>query len=388
MPNSSDSIDPRGTAALVSTLLEALRRSDAVSSGGLFGLPVKIGVSIEPGEDGTTAVTVEVKGRPPAEAMLDRASRPTADGTVAGLEWNRPGHGVVAYIAMQRLGQTHPGIANAIDALLEKDPRGRTSIADLAAWPDTIKRGTPDARPETAAWHFIDIPFDVDNPAAPPKPPAGPSLLTAIPAQIEAFNQATSVQDRLDALAFVLHLIGDLHQPLHCATRISPQHPQGDRGGNGFAILGPRVKDDRGHSARLTNLHAFWDAALNITGPADAQQKAQQLVAANPAEHYADRLAIKDVRQCAIEAFGIAKTAVYAGIEENPASPPEPSKAYIKRAIQVAADQGLVGGYRLADVLGAQLLWPELARNGVSSHARRRNGASRPSARGSHRITA
>jgi hypothetical protein len=388
MPSSSESaaIDPRGTAALVSTLLEALQRSDAVTSGGLIGLPLKIGVSIEPGSDGTTAVTVEVKGRPAAEATLDRSSRPAGDGTIAGLEWNRPGHGVVAFIAMQRLGQTHPAIATAVETLLEKDPRGRTSVADLAAWPDTIKTGAH-ARPETAPWHYVDIPFDVDDPAAPPQLPAGPSLLTAIPAQIDAFNHATSVQDRLDALAFVFHLMGDLHQPLHCATRISPQHPQGDRGGNSFAILGPRVKDDRGHSNRLTNLHAFWDAALNIRGPADMQQKAVQLVAAHPPDRYADRLAITDVAKCALEGFGVAKSAVYTGIEENPAAPPEPSKTYIKRAIQVAADQGLVAGYRLADLLAEQLAW-DLASNGVRSQGRRKNGTHPSPRTGRARITA
>lgn len=376
MPNPSDSVelDSRGTAALVSTLLDSLRRSDSVAGGGLVGVPTKIGVSIEPRPDGTTTVTVEVTGRPPAVGTVDRPSRPSSDGTIASLQWNRPGHGVVALIALQRLSQTQPAIVNAIQTLIDQDPRGRTSIADLAAWPDTIKRGSADARPETAAWHFIDIPFNVDDPGAPPAPPAGPSLLTAIPAQIEAFNAATSVVDRLDALAFVLHLIGDLHQPLHCATRISAMHPDGDKGGNGFAILGPSVKDDKGRSTRLKELHALWDAGLNISGPSDMEQRAEQLVAANPPESYAARLAIKDVLACALESFGVAKTVVYAGIEEDPSSPPQPSKAYLDRLIQVAADQGLVGGYRLADVLASRLNWADLVPAHGQGNSRRRNG--------------
>ena len=128
MPKSTESVelDPRGTAALVSTLLTSLRRSDGVAGGSLVGVPTKIGISIEPRSDGTTSVTVEVTGRPPASGTLDGASRSSSGGTVAGLEWNRPGHGVVALIAMQRLSQTHPAIVTAIQALIDQDPRGRT----------------------------------------------------------------------------------------------------------------------------------------------------------------------------------------------------------------------------------------------------------------------
>jgi hypothetical protein len=60
------------------------------------------------------------------------------------------------------------------------------------------------------------------------------------------------------ALRFVIHFVGDIHQPLHCATRVSHAHPEGDRGGNLFMVA---VSDENG-SSHPAKLHGYWDGEL------------------------------------------------------------------------------------------------------------------------------
>ena len=54
------------------------------------------------------------------------------------------------------------------------------------------------------------------------------------------------------ALRLLIHYLGDIHQPLHCASRVDDEYPEGDRGGNSFPL---RVSGFR-------NLHMLWDSVL------------------------------------------------------------------------------------------------------------------------------
>src|ERR1035438_7776845 len=100
-------------------------------------------------------------------------------------------------------------------------------------------------------WHFIDTPFSTDGTALPQV-----SLLNSAQ-KIAVFRQAlaTSEPDLLKSydLVWLLHLVGDIHQPLHCATRVTKAKPLGDLGGNLVVINGPAKE-----------LHAFWDDAVGL----------------------------------------------------------------------------------------------------------------------------
>src|SRR5262249_9837412 len=124
-----------------------------------------------------------------------------------------------------------------------------------STWADRIKRDTtrisdgarngnrPDGSPDPTRntgyddelmhkyWHFVDIPFSRDGPALPSIP--SPNLKTQIAALRHALA-ATSGSDDLKSydLSWLLHLVGDAHQPLHCATRVSRSEMEGDDGGN------------------------------------------------------------------------------------------------------------------------------------------------------------
>jgi hypothetical protein len=68
-------------------------------------------------------------------------------------------------------------------------------------------------------------------------------------------NSASSVWSKAMLLRFLVHLVGDIHQPLHCVTLYSKQFPQGDLGGNRFIVMFPNA----------TSLHMVWDSGILIT---------------------------------------------------------------------------------------------------------------------------
>jgi hypothetical protein len=103
------------------------------------------------------------------------------------------------------------------------EPTGLAPFADLSTWADDIRQ----ERKETAGWHFIDIPLgaarDRLNEAC---GSSGVCVTAAIRRQLEVLRSASAGRrEQAEALLFVIHFAGDLHQPLHAATN-------NDRGGN------------------------------------------------------------------------------------------------------------------------------------------------------------
>src|SRR5262249_48901498 len=115
-----------------------------------------------------------------------------------------------------------------------------------AFWADEIR----DRRPETARWHYVDIPLAAHDyqPARDcQRTPRGDCIIAALEREraVLADHGATD-QRRSEALRFVVHLIGDLHQPLHCAD-------DGDHGGNAVDVT---------FLGRPERLHAVWDGGI------------------------------------------------------------------------------------------------------------------------------
>ena len=181
--------------------------------------------------------------------------------------WGDLGHEVTGLIAYRHLT---PRARDALDTLLasDADPLTATDFASRTTWADKYRN----AHRETAAWHFIDIEIDQPEVAAAcfnfPPLAAGQAASTG-PAQdcivnkineffAELKNPATPPAERLLALKFLIHFIGDLHQPLHTADHQ-------DRGGNCVALS----PSPDGHD---NNLHAFWDVgAVEALGHSAAQ---------------------------------------------------------------------------------------------------------------------
>jgi len=193
------------------------------------------------------------------------------------------GHIAVDYVAYERLTPAAKARVrdllklNPAYATWEKQIPAATSAEDhdrilfmiAATWADDIKGdpkysddGTDPNTPDGATasqnigyvdlfrhryWHYIDILFSPDHRALPATPtPNGET-------QIDAFR-AVLKSDQPDELksydlVWLLHLIGDIHQPLHATARVTKADPKGDAGGNSVKLIG----DAAG------NLHAFWD---------------------------------------------------------------------------------------------------------------------------------
>jgi hypothetical protein len=229
--------------------------------------------------------------------------------------WGDRGHEVTALIAYRHLTVK---AREALDALLasDHDPLTAADFASRATWADKYRN----THRETAAWHFIDIEIDgTTGWSAPDQPDLTgacfnfPPLAAAQPASAgpaqdcivnkinefftELKDPATPSAERILALKFLIHFIGDLHQPLHTADHQ-------DRGGNCVA-LSPSPQGD------TNNLHAFWDvAAVSALG-----NSAPQIAAALDAQiSVADMQTWTsgDSRSWTMESFALGRRDVYA----------------------------------------------------------------------------
>ena len=269
----------------------------------------------------------------------------------SALAWGFEGHEIVASIARARLT---PAVRAKVEALLAADTGTLTGhdMASEATWADAW-RGA--GHLETAQWHFVDIELDhpdlktacFGNPSADQPASAGPAQDCVVD-KIDEFSTelaapATSPGERLLALKYLLHFVGDVHQPLHASDHE-------DRGGNCVRIsLGDQ---------RTSNLHSYWDTGVLQPLGSDPQAAAATLNARiSPSQ--AQAWSKGTATDWAQEAFRVAKTAAYtldtpAGCGQDASPVPLPS-SYVSIAQPAANLQLEKAGVRLAWVLNRDL---------------------------------
>jgi hypothetical protein len=153
-----------------------------------------------------------------------------------GFAWGPEGHSLVARIAEAQL--TPAARARALEIL-----GPGSTIPSVASWADEIRR----TRTETAPWHFIDIELERSHLDMATDCAKGDCIVSVISHFRQVLRDpATPPVERREALMFLIHFVGDLHQPLHT----SDHH---DRGGNTVQV---RFHD------RQTNLHSLWDSGI------------------------------------------------------------------------------------------------------------------------------
>lgn len=160
---------------------------------------------------------------------------PGSPGSHPARFWGVEGHRVVAGIAADRLT---PRAASEAARLLHG-----ASLPTISTWADEVRS----QRPETGPWHYVNIPVIDSAYDAAKECPGGACILGALDRQLALLadrKQSDSV--RSEALKWVVHLIGDLHQPLHVGDR-------GDRGGNDVKLT---------WFGRSSNLHSVWDSGI------------------------------------------------------------------------------------------------------------------------------
>jgi len=244
--------------------------------------------------------------------------------------WGREGHAVIADIAQAHLT---PAAYSAASLLLEDE--GLTELSEVASWADDIRK----SRPETAPWHYVDIPLNAPSYDA-SRDCAGGDCAVAKLEQFRAILADPSVPapQRLEALKWVVHLVGDIHQPLHAEDN-------NDRGGNQVVVEG---------FDRPESLHAIWDTAMIEADNPDATNLAASLDARiTPAD-------IADWGQGTPEAWlnqahSLAAPAYALLGNPAPGSTVTVSDSYVSTEQKIIEVQLERAGIRLADVLNEAL---------------------------------
>lgn len=300
--------------------------------------------------------------------------------------WDDLGHMTAAAVAYAeltpaarastaRLLALNPDYASWIE---QSAPEQQQEVAFLRAalWPDAIKhmpgyrndgerpRGATAARNIGYAdhlqhryWHFIDQPLVTAGSYAPP--PTQPNVLTQI-ALFRATLRSPSASDALKSydLVWLLHLVADVHQPLHAVSRFSSSQPRGDAGGNRVRLCEPPCRAE---------LHGFWDQAL---GKSRRPESALRLAARLPPAPAA-LAAQSDPALWARESFELARTAVYVDPVGEGAGPYELTPAYKARARRIARERIALAGARLAQLLNDSFSAPQAPSPAVGAAARR-----------------
>jgi len=266
-------------------------------------------------------------------------------GTVAQA-WNATGHMVIAAIAQSGLT---PAAKAETDRLLKigADTPGMDDFVTVGPWADQYRNENRESGP----WHYKDLYFRADG-----KPAANkPDEINAV-SKIKEFTAVLGDKtkpdaDRAFALRILIHLVGDIHQPLHASSEESDARPKGDRGGNSFLILTPDGSD-RGPK----NLHALWDGGAGLfpnrpreEAKAAAEAQAKALIASIPRTSL-PKVGESDPDKWTEEGLGLAKSVVYTAVEGK-----APDSGYIEKAQKASAQRAVLAGYRLADLLNKTL---------------------------------
>lgn len=261
--------------------------------------------------------------------------------------WWEYGHYTVARIAERTI---RPAARAEIDrliarsALLETPQCPIRNIEDAAYWPDCV-RALKDRYSYSFPWHYqnVDVckPFDQE---------AACKDGNCVSAQIERnarllADRSLPDRERLMALAFLAHFVGDLHMPLHAGDR-------GDRGGNDFAA-------SYGAIAGRANLHSIWDGYLAERGISTPAAGASGILAElAPGDRKA--MVAGTVTDWARESWDASRTFAYGTVLVDPCGPkpdarPVIDEATTRRLIPVIRTQIARGGLRLGRLLDEAL---------------------------------
>jgi nuclease S1 len=245
--------------------------------------------------------------------------------TLPAWAWGPEGHSLVSRIALTQLT---PAARTRVAEILGPE----RTLVSIASWADDTRR----ARPETAGWHFIDIPIHEAHLSMERDCAKGDCIVAKIDGLRRTLRDpATPPEQRREALMFLVHFIGDMHEPLHCSDN-------DDRGGNSVRVV---------FVDRQTNLHSVWDSGLLRRLPVEDQLFGQ--LSAASARH-AKKWRKGTVAQWAEESHKSARKLVYGRLPHGAAgSPIVISSEYEKRADPLVKEQLERAGARLAAVLNA-----------------------------------
>lgn len=168
-------------------------------------------------------------------------------------------------------------------------------------------------------------------------------------------DQSLPANERAIYLSWVLHLMGDIHQPLHCSSRVTETEPKGDQGGNLFYLEPKKEPKDAANRELRLSLHWYWDTILRYAYPRHDECDADyinviaaKIMARYPMSQNQAELKPDQFDEWAQEGFKIAKTEVYPQTLKRDEMP---SEKYQQNAIKISEQRMALAGYRMAQLL-------------------------------------
>lgn len=259
-------------------------------------------------------------------------------GPIEAKAWGYDGHRIVAAIALKLLP---PEKAAALENLLRTSSVNR-SFVEASGYADDVLRRTH----EFDKWHYVNWPDDSDSASDQECYPN--CVLKALSQQISIAKKSDDPNEKALALSWIIHLIGDLHQPLHVADR------DGDAGGNGFAVtyVGQEWCGEPpppGHRPHM-QLHKVWDDCLVLTlMEGKSRDDLANEIVGTLSSYQGHPFALGLRRDWAKESHGLARTHAYADLD--PGDDIARESAYVQKALPAVREQLLKAGIRLASTI-------------------------------------
>jgi hypothetical protein len=287
--------------------------------------------------------------------------------------WDDVGHKISAYIAWQRMS---PAARENVVRILRSAPedsnlaafyqnygatpeqqRKKEFFMFTATWADVVRDRAFENRYKKyhkSNWHYDDTFWRQNGSAAVPLTgfeEGGVAVDRLIEFDKTIRDAGASDRDKAIAIAWIMHLVGDLHQPLHTSARVTDTEPKGDQGGNLFHLTPQGTKRED-----QVNLHWFWDSIVVRSTPPKTGEFAER----DYIEPIAERIMRKhtfasvqaglkpgDYRALQQESFAHNPTVVFSSDLVRFQMPPV---KYKRNAFNLAERQLALAGYRMGEI--------------------------------------
>jgi hypothetical protein len=296
------------------------------------------------------------------------------------LGWNGTGHMSIALLAYRELPEK---VKARVTEILKRHPdyeawvkevpageRGAHAFMMASTWPDAIRK-TPEDLP---ADHYINVPYAPTGTSVPEGKTreavlAKRNILTHLNESVHVLKDDPDPIRRAKELCWLIHLVEDIHQPLHTTALFSDRVPEGDRGGNALVVAAEDTVLKPGIE-RLPHLHSYWDGLLGSNESMGYLSETADRLAKHPRKEFANELKktaflewVEEGSALAVkEAYREGKLQFLTDTEvrgrlaqgksvEIPALPAD----YQRRAEATGERQAALAAYRLADLLSSIL---------------------------------